>query len=69
VPCHRFTELERRRTGRVRACLTDRRKVAWLETDLDALRGELVAVIRGTMQPASVALSLRPQDGAWNGRT
>jgi hypothetical protein len=31
----------------VRACLTDRRKVAWLETDLDALRGELVAVIRG----------------------
>jgi hypothetical protein len=39
------------------------------ETDLDALSGELVAVIRGTMQPTSVALWLRPQDGAWNGRT
>jgi hypothetical protein len=39
------------------------------ETDLDALGGELVTVIRGTMRPTSVALWLRPQDGARNGRT
>ena len=39
------------------------------ETDLDALGGELVSVVRETVQPTSVALWLRPQDGAWNGRT
>ena len=39
------------------------------ETDLDALGGELVALIRGTRQPTSVALWLRPREGAWNGRT
>jgi hypothetical protein len=39
------------------------------ETDLDALSGELVAVVRGTMQPTSVALWLRLQDGTWKGRT
>ena len=100
MPCHRFTEPERRRTDRVRSRLTDRRKVvAWLawslclacvglalcapllsflngvtlgvffgkrdgairdETDLDVLSGEFVAVIKGTMQPTSVALWLRP---------
>ena len=39
------------------------------ETDLDAFSGELVAVIRGTMRPTSVALWLRTQEEAWNGRT
>jgi hypothetical protein len=39
------------------------------ETDLDALGGELVTVVRETVQPASVALWLRPHDGARKGRT
>jgi hypothetical protein len=33
------------------------------ETDLDALSGELVAVLRGAVQPTRVSLSLRPQGG------
>jgi len=32
------------------------------ETDLDALSGELVSVVRETVQPARVSLWLRPQD-------
>ena len=39
------------------------------ETDLDALGGELVTVVRETVQPASVALWLRPHDGARKRRT
>ena len=31
------------------------------ETDLDALSGELVAVVRETVQPARVSVWLRPQ--------
>jgi hypothetical protein len=38
------------------------------ETDLDALGGELLTVVRETVQPASVALWLRPHDGARKGR-
>jgi hypothetical protein len=39
------------------------------ETDLDALGGELESVVRETVQPARVALWLRPRDGTWKGRT
>jgi hypothetical protein len=39
------------------------------ETDLDALGGELVTVVRETVQPVSVALWLRPPDGARKRRT
>ena len=39
------------------------------ETDLDALSGELVAVVKETVQPARIALWLRPQEGARDGRT
>jgi len=39
------------------------------ETDLDALSGELVAVLRGAMQPTRVSLWLRPQDGHGKRRT
>ncbi len=39
------------------------------ETDLDALSGELVAVVKETVQPARITLWLRPQDGARDERT
>jgi hypothetical protein len=39
------------------------------ETDLDALSGELVAVVKETVQPARIALWLRPQDEARDERT
>ena len=39
------------------------------ETDLDALDGELVRVVKETVQPTPVALWLRPRDGIWKERT
>jgi hypothetical protein len=39
------------------------------ETDLDALGGAPVIVVKETVQPARVALWLRPQDEAWYERT
>jgi hypothetical protein len=39
------------------------------ETDLDALSGELVAVVKETVQPARIALWLRPADEARSERT
>jgi hypothetical protein len=39
------------------------------ETDLDALSSELVALLRGAMQPTRVSLWLRPQDGNGERRT
>ena len=38
------------------------------ETDLDALGDELVGVVGETVQPARVALWLRPRGGAWKGK-
>ena len=39
------------------------------ETDLDSLRGEMISVVRYTMQPAHVSLWLRPEEGPKVGPT
>jgi hypothetical protein len=39
------------------------------ETDLDALGGDVLAVVHETMHPEHVSLWLKPADGAWRDRT